>query len=167
MTVALTAPVAAQNNVSWMYRQQAGITPSSQNTVPWIYRQQLGITPSSQFSHPVRYYSQPPISAPAEVGIAAGEPRFQQPGGDVRYARRQTWVYADEGGGQFDRLGGGRWMETNDNGQFLLQQTGRTPQFIQLYDWDSGSTLRLFNQQLFFQRDGWQMWEPGYRGYWR
>jgi hypothetical protein len=81
---------------------------------------------------------------------------------------RHLWAYsAGNIIGNFADQGNGRWVESNNTGQFFFRETGRTPDYVELFD-DSRSILaRLYDTQLFSRGTGETQWQPVYTGGWR
>jgi hypothetical protein len=80
---------------------------------------------------------------------------------------RHAFVYSANGGGAFEDLGGGMWVENTRNGQFRFREVRRTPEFIEMVDPDRGDRVRLYDTTSFHITSGTSgEWWPLYNGHW-
>ena len=92
---------------------------------------------------------------------------YQQPGQGVGTVWAYTLsVYGTPSQGSWRDLGNGQWVETNPTGQWYYVETGRGPNFVDLFDQDRNTAVRLTPNQEFSRSGNDPNWTPGYTGRW-
>jgi hypothetical protein len=85
---------------------------------------------------------------------------------DRRDDRREVWQYYVEGGGRFEHQRGDRWLQIRNYGEpILFRETGRTRDYVELYDPQRRMYVRLHEDQ-WYQNDPTTGWIPGAAGHW-
>lgn len=84
------------------------------------------------------------------------------------HGRRDRWVYAEDGGGGFQRQPDGGWVQTARNipGASVYSETARTDDYVELYERDLRLLVRLFPDHFEYRREGEASFAPMYRGRW-
>jgi hypothetical protein len=80
---------------------------------------------------------------------------------------RHVFVYGANGGGSFEDLGGGIWVENTATQQLRYREARRTPEFIEIWDPGRGDRVRLYdNMSYHLTRETQGSWDPLYDGNW-
>jgi len=82
---------------------------------------------------------------------------------------RAEWAYetSPEGASGALRNTGENWTETRSDGiTYRFAETGRTAEYVELYDSSRGLHVRLYADRMEWGRDG-QQWTRGQSGSWR
>jgi hypothetical protein len=112
------------------------------------------------------------VESPEVRSVYPRDPRWDEPRFDRRMNRRtddrRLWAY-NNGifAGTFADQGNGRWVETNNTGQFFFRESARTPDYVELFDDSRGMAARLFDNQLQSLGPGQTEWQFAYAGGWR
>jgi hypothetical protein len=99
--------------------------------------------------------------------------RYYDPRDNPRYDRsnqygdsRHVFVYGANGGGSFEDVGGGIWVENTTTAQLNYREVRRNPQFIEIWDPRRGDRVRLFDNTSYHMTPESNRWDPLYDGYW-
>jgi hypothetical protein len=80
---------------------------------------------------------------------------------------RHVFVYQANGGGSFEDMGGGRWVENTINNRMFYRETARNPEYIELLDPGRQVYVRLYDTTSYQSSPETGGGGPLYDGYWQ